>query len=42
VVELTFWAGLENLRARFNSALGITSQGFSSGEACSLAMAGRA
>ena len=41
VVELTFWAALENMRGRFNSALGITSQGFSSGDACSLAMAGR-
>ncbi len=41
VVELTFWAALENMRGRFNSALGITSQGFSSGDACSLAMVGR-
>jgi AhpD family alkylhydroperoxidase len=42
VVELTFWAALENMRGRFNSALGITSQGFSTGDACALAMAGRA
>lgn len=42
VVEITFWAALENMRGRFNSGLGLTSQGFSSGEACSLAMAGRA
>lgn len=41
VVELTFWAVLENMRGRFNSALGITSQGFSSGDACALAMVGR-
>jgi AhpD family alkylhydroperoxidase len=34
VVELTFQISLENQRSRMNSALGITEQGFSSGEAC--------
>jgi alkylhydroperoxidase family enzyme len=34
VIELTYQIGLENMRARMNSALGITEQGFSSGEAC--------
>ena len=29
LVELTFMVALENLRARFNSALGLASQGFS-------------
>lgn len=42
LVEITYWAALENLRSRFNSALGLTSQGFSSGEACSLALAAAA
>ena len=32
VVELTYQIALENQRARFNHALGITDQGFSSGE----------
>lgn len=41
VVEITFWAALENMRGRFNSALGLTSQGFSTGDACALAAAGR-
>ena len=41
VVEITFWAALENMRGRFNSALGLTSQGFSSGDACDLAAARR-
>ncbi|GAB2679263.1 carboxymuconolactone decarboxylase family protein [Thalassiella azotivora] len=36
LVEVTYWAALENLRSRFNAALGLTSQGFSSGAACSL------
>jgi AhpD family alkylhydroperoxidase len=35
VVELTALIALENQRSRFNAALGITSQGFSSG-ACAL------
>jgi AhpD family alkylhydroperoxidase len=34
VVELTYQIGVENMRARMNSALGITEQGFSSGDAC--------
>lgn len=34
VIELTYQIGVENMRARMNSALGITEQGFSSGEAC--------
>jgi AhpD family alkylhydroperoxidase len=34
VVELTYQIGVENMRARMNSALGITEQGFNSGEAC--------
>lgn len=33
-VELTYAIGLENQRARFNHALGITDQGFTSGDAC--------
>ncbi|ORW33763.1 transposase [Mycobacterium paraense] len=34
VLELTYQIGLENMRARMNSALGITEQGFNSGDAC--------
>jgi alkylhydroperoxidase family enzyme len=34
VVELTYHVALENQRSRFNSALGITDQGFTSGDAC--------
>lgn len=34
VIELTYQVGVENMRARMNSALGITEQGFSSGDAC--------
>ena len=34
VIELTYHVGVENMRARMNSALGITEQGFNSGEAC--------
>ena len=37
VVELAYLVALENMRSRFNSALGLTTQGFSSGEACLLA-----
>ena len=37
VVELAYLVALENMRSRFNSVLGLTTQGFSSGEACSLA-----
>ena len=36
VVELTYAIAVENHRARFNHALGITDQGFTSGEACQL------
>ena len=34
VIELTFQIGVENMRARMNTALGITEQGFNSGDAC--------
>ncbi len=34
VIELTYQIGVENMRARMNSALGITEQGFNSGDAC--------
>jgi AhpD family alkylhydroperoxidase len=34
VFELTYQIGLENMRARVNSALGITEQGFNSGGTC--------
>lgn len=34
VIELTYQIALEHQRARFNSALGISDQGFTSGEAC--------
>ncbi|MBK1786579.1 carboxymuconolactone decarboxylase family protein [Prauserella cavernicola] len=34
VIELSYQIGLENMRARVNSALDITDQGFTSGEAC--------
>ncbi|MGQ0839608.1 carboxymuconolactone decarboxylase family protein [Actinokineospora sp.] len=34
VIELTYQVGLENMRARMNSAMGITDQGFTSGDAC--------
>jgi len=37
LVELVYLVALENMRSRFNSSLGLASQGFSSGEACSLA-----
>lgn len=40
VVELTYLVALENMRSRFNLALGLSSQGFSSGEACALAEQG--
>lgn len=36
VVELSYLIALENARARFNSALGITDQGFTSGAACAI------
>ncbi|WP_068273764.1 carboxymuconolactone decarboxylase family protein [Aldersonia kunmingensis] len=34
VVELTYQIALENMRSRMYSSLGITEQGFSSGDAC--------
>ena len=34
VFELTYQIGVENMRARVNAALGITEQGFNSGDAC--------
>jgi AhpD family alkylhydroperoxidase len=34
VIELTYQIGLENMRARINTALGVTEQGFNSGDAC--------
>jgi len=37
LVELAYLVALENMRSRFNSVLGLTTQGFSAGEACSLA-----
>jgi AhpD family alkylhydroperoxidase len=37
LVELTYAIAVENHRARFNHALGITDQGFTSGEACRFA-----
>ncbi|MET0898737.1 MAG: carboxymuconolactone decarboxylase family protein [Mycobacterium sp.] len=36
VIELSYQIGVENMRARMNTALGITEQGFSSGDACRL------
>jgi AhpD family alkylhydroperoxidase len=37
LIELTHAIALENQRARFNHALGIVDQGFTSGEACRVA-----
>lgn len=34
VFELTYQIGVENMRARMNTALGITEQGFNSGDSC--------
>lgn len=34
LVELTYLVALENSRSRFNGALGITAQGFTSGDRC--------
>ena len=34
VIELTYQIGLENMRARINTSLGMTEQGFNSGDAC--------
>lgn len=40
VLELTYQIALENYRSRLNSALGITAQGFTSGEACRVPLSG--
>jgi AhpD family alkylhydroperoxidase len=40
VIELTYQIGLENMRARVNATLGITEQGFNSGDACRIPWAG--
>ncbi len=40
VVELTYQIGVENMRSRMYSALGITEQGFNSGDACRVPWAG--
>ncbi len=37
-IELTYLIALENERTRFSHALGITAQGFTSGEACRVPM----
>jgi alkylhydroperoxidase family enzyme len=42
VIELTYQVGIENMRARMNTALGITEQGFSSGDACRVPWAAEA
>ena len=34
VIELTYQVGVENMRARMNTALGIAEQGFNSGDSC--------
>ncbi|SOJ53673.1 hypothetical protein MSIMFB_01172 [Mycobacterium simulans] len=34
VIELTYQIGVENMRARMYTALGVTEQGFNSGDAC--------
>lgn len=39
VVEITALAALENQRSRFNHAMGITAQGFTSGDACAVPVA---
>lgn len=36
LVELTYLIALENMRSRFNSALGLSSQGLRSGEVCAV------
>ncbi|MGH3729275.1 MAG: carboxymuconolactone decarboxylase family protein [Micromonosporaceae bacterium] len=38
LVELTYAIAIENQRGRMNSALGITDQGFTSGDACRIPM----
>ncbi len=39
--ELTYQIGVENMRARMNTAMGITEQGFNSGDACRVPWADR-
>ncbi|HEX3590291.1 MAG TPA: carboxymuconolactone decarboxylase family protein [Pseudonocardiaceae bacterium] len=41
LVELTFVIAQENQRSRFNKALGLTDQGFTSGDACRVPMPGQ-
>jgi AhpD family alkylhydroperoxidase len=38
VLELTYLVALENMRGRINSALDVTAQGFTSGDACRVPM----
>ena len=40
LVELTFMISIENQRSRFNHALDITAQGFTSGDACRVPLPG--
>jgi len=42
VIELTYQIGVENMRSRMNTALGITEQGFNSGDACRIPWADEA
>jgi AhpD family alkylhydroperoxidase len=42
VIELTYQIGIENMRARINTTLGITEQGFNSGDACRVPWADQA
>lgn len=42
VLELTYQVALENMRSRLNTALGVTDQGFTSGEACRVPLPGLA
>jgi AhpD family alkylhydroperoxidase len=42
VIELSYQIGVENMRARMNTALGITEQGFDSGDACRVPWASEA
>lgn len=42
VIELTYQIALENMRSRINTALAITDQGFTSGEACRVPLPGLA
>jgi AhpD family alkylhydroperoxidase len=39
LVELTYLVALENMRARTNHALGLTAQGYTSGDACPMPFA---